>query len=223
MRTNAAASSKNSTRLQPLEPENSHTSASHAVLFYEHDSELLDTLAQSVSTAIMAGNSAIVIATRAHHNQLSALLKSRSVETYAAVLESRLFLLDAEETLARFMVDGQPDSARFAQALGPTIAQLVANARGESPSTFIFGETAPLLWEQGKYDAALRLEQLANELLASSSANILCAYPTRLFAGETHTSFAAEICGLHSCVIPSQDRSGPRSTENPSPTIPVNP
>lgn len=134
MRTNAAASSKNSTRLQPLEPENSHTSASHAVLFYEHDSELLDTLAQSVSTAIMAGNSAIVIATRAHHNQLSALLKSRSVETYAAVLESRLFLLDAEETLARFMVDGQPDSARFAQALGPTIAQLVANARGESPA-----------------------------------------------------------------------------------------
>jgi len=210
----AAPSSSNGTLTQPHAQNSPQTSATHTVLFYEEDSELLDILAQSVSTAIMAGNSALVVATRAHHNQLSAVLKSRSVETYTAVLESRLFLLDAEETLARFMVDGQPDSARFAQALGPTIAQLVANARGESPSTFIFGETAPLLWEQGNYAAALQIEQLGNELLASCSANILCAYPTRLFDGGTHPRSAAEICALHSSVIPPQDRSEP---------IPVNP
>ena len=206
MRTVIATSSSNGTLRQPLVPENSYTSTA---LFYEDDSDLLDTLAESVCTAVMAGNSAIVIATAAHHAGLFARLKSRCIEAYTAILEARLFLLDAEETLARFMVDGQPDPALFAQTLNPNIAQLAANARGETRSIFMFGEMAALLWDQGRHDAALQLEKLRNQLLASCSANVLCAYPARLFAAGTHPHPAAQISAHHSCIIPPQNWSGP--------------
>jgi hypothetical protein len=211
MRTTVAASSNNGTLQQTLEPENSRASAAHTVLFYKDDAELLDTLAQSVCAAVTAGNSAIVIATADHHDALFARLKGLCSEAYDAILEARLFLLDAEETIARFMLDGQPDPALFADVLGANINQLVANARGENPSVFVFGEMGPLLWEQGNHAAALRLEQFGNQLLASCPANILCAYSTRLFPDGTQPHPAAEICALHSCVI---------SPKNPSCSFP---
>jgi hypothetical protein len=208
MSTGAATLSSNNTLRQPLVPEKSHTSAAHTVLFYEDDSELFDILTQSVCTAVMAGNSVIVIATAAHHAELFPRLKERCIEAYTAIVEARLLLMDAEETLARVMVDGQPDPTLFARVVGPQIEQLVANARGENPAIFIFGEMVALLWEQGRHDAALRLEHLSNELLASCPASILCAYPTQLFAAGPHPHPAAEICALHSCVIPPQYVSG---------------
>ena len=204
MRTIATTSSSNDTLRQSFAQENPYTSTA---LFYEDDADLLDTLAESVCTAVTAGNSAIVIATPAHHAGLSAPLKGRCIEAYPAIFEDRFFLLDAEETLARFMVDGQPDPALFAKILGPIIVQLAANARGESPSIFMFGEMGALLWEQGSHDAALQLEKVQNILLASFSANILCAYPAHLLAGGAHLHPAAEICALHSRVIPPQNGS----------------
>ena len=213
MRVKSDMTSYKSTLQQPLVPENLHT-----VQFYEVDSDLLDTLAQSVCTAIMADNSAIVIATAAHHAGLFTRLKGHGIEVHAAILEARLFLLDAVEIVARLIVDGQPDPSLFAQDLGPNIAQLTANARGESPSVFIFGEIVALLWEQGRYDAALSIEQIGNQLLASCSANILCAYPARLFADPTHSRSVAEICALHSCVIPPHPNLSRATRPIPTPT-----
>lgn len=210
MRTIPATSPSNNTPRKPLVTNSSYTSTA---LFYEDDSGLLDTLAEAVCTALMAGNSAMVVATAAHHTGLFARLKSRCIDAYAAIFEARLFLMDAEETLARFMVDGQPDPTLFAQTLNPNIAQLAANARGVTPSIFMFGEVAALLWDQGRHDAALQLEKLRNQLLASCSANVICGYPARLFAAETHAHPAAEISAHHSRVIPPQNRSGPLSQE----------
>ncbi len=202
----AALSSNNGTLRQPLELENAPPSADHTVIFYEEDSELLDALAESIRSTVIAGNSVLVIATPAHHTGLFNRLKGRCPEAYAAIIEARFFLVDAEETIGRFMVDGLPDPDRFNHILRPYIAHLAANARGENPSIFMFGEMAALLWEQGKYDAALHVEKLRNQLLASCSVNNVCAYPVRIFADGTRDP-ATATRALYSCVVPPQNSS----------------
>jgi hypothetical protein len=169
---------------ESLVPSDS-TSHSHTVVFYEEGSLLLDTLAQSIADTLLAGNSAIVIATLAHHNGLFDRLRDRGAAFHTAILESRLFLLDAAETLSRFMVDDQPDPDLFAKVMSNHIKLLTAAARGKGCQVFAFGEMVAVLWQEGQYAAALHVEKLWNELAASHSFHLCCAYPLHLFPDTT--------------------------------------
>ena len=66
-----------------------------------------------------------------------------------------------------------------------------------------FGEMVALLWEDGKYDAAIRLEQLWNELGKEHSFFLHCAYPIKNFSQDDHSEPFLKICSEHSNVIPS--------------------
>jgi PAS domain S-box-containing protein len=61
-----------------------------------------------------------------------------------------------------------------------------------------------LLWAEGKPQAAIRLEQLWNELSKVQSFSLRCAYPISGFPRETHGKPFLEICAEHSAVIPSE-------------------
>jgi len=66
-----------------------------------------------------------------------------------------------------------------------------------------FGEMVSLLWEDGKYDAAIRLEQLWNKLGKAHSFFLHCAYPIKSFSHDHHSEPFLKICSEHSDVIPS--------------------
>jgi hypothetical protein len=183
----ALSSDKPSESLAPSDPTASPT---HIVVFYEDESLLLDILTQSIYDSLMAGNSAIVIATRAHHDGLSDRLGDRGAAFHTAIIESRLFLLDAAETLSRFMVDDQPDPDLFAKIM---INLLTAAARGKGRQVFAFGEMVSVLWQRGQHAAAVRIEQLWNELVASRSFPVWSAYSLRLLPTDTGSGPVAEI------------------------------
>jgi SnoaL-like polyketide cyclase len=58
-----------------------------------------------------------------------------------------------------------------------------------------------VLWEQKKYDAAVRLEQLWNELALMHSFYLCCAYPASEFQGELKHQPYAAICTEHTDVV----------------------
>jgi hypothetical protein len=70
----------------------------------------------------------------------------------------------------------------------------------EHPRVAVFGEWVSLLCAEGKTDAALRLEQLGNHLIATYDIDILCGYQLRSLRGEEDGKVVQRICAEHSAV-----------------------
>jgi signal transduction histidine kinase len=178
----------------------------HSVQFYEEDSFLLGEMSRFVGSALGAGGAALVIATKAHRELLKERLSERGLNLSAFILRGQFIAIDAAETLAKFMNDGWPDPARFHLLLGQMIEQARSSAAGSAPLA-AFGEMVSLLWEEGKVEAAIRLEQLWNELGREHQFNLLCAYPIRLFADEKHGRLIQRVCAEHLRSIPTERHS----------------
>jgi MEDS: MEthanogen/methylotroph, DcmR Sensory domain len=198
----ALSSDKPSESLAPSDPTASPT---HIVVFYEDESLLLDILTQSIYDALQAGNSAMVIATHAHHDGLFHRLGDRGAVFHTAILENRLFLLDAAETLVRFMVDDQPDPNLFEKIMGNYVELLVAAARGKGRQVFTFGEMVSVLWQQGQHAAAVRIEQLWGDLVASRSFHLCSAYSLRLVPTDAGSGTVTEIGPRGTRILGSND------------------
>jgi signal transduction histidine kinase len=179
------------------------TSHEHTVQFYAEDSFLVDMVSRFVGTALGAGDVAVVIATKAHRDGVAARLKSRGLDVSKAAQQGRYAALDAGETLTKFMVDGFPDTKRFVGTLEPVLKAVKA-AGGDDSKTVAFGEMVALLWGEQKLDAAIRLEQLWNELAKKHSFTLHCAYPMAEFHRVGDEGALSRICAEHSTVMPSE-------------------
>jgi PAS domain S-box-containing protein len=177
---------------------------SHVVQFYAKDASLLNALSRFVGSALGAGDAAIVIATETHRDGLAQRLKALGLDTATAIEQGRFVLLDASETLESFLLDGWPDAARFADLVGGIVGRAKEAAGGKNARVAAFGEMVALLWAKGRSKAAIRLEQLWNELAQVQSFSLRCAYPLSGFHRETHGETFLEICAEHSAVIPSE-------------------
>jgi hypothetical protein len=56
------------------------------------------------------------------------------------------------------------------------------------------------LWEEGKAEAAVRLEQLTEQFAKTYEVDIFCAYPLSSFYGEKGEQVFRSICAQHSTV-----------------------
>ncbi|HTA23283.1 MAG TPA: MEDS domain-containing protein [Terriglobales bacterium] len=174
----------------------------HTVQFYGEDTFLLDELSRFIGTALGAGDAAIVIATKAHRDGLAQRLQARGLDAARAAKEGRYVAIDAAETLAKFMRDGWPDAALFTEVVGSELTQAALAAEGMDSRISAFGEMVALLWAEGNAEAAVRLEELWNELARNYSLSLRCAYPMSGFDREYHSDSFLKICEEHSHVIP---------------------
>jgi orotate phosphoribosyltransferase len=101
--------------------------------------------------------------------------------------------LDADTMLARVMVDGWPDRARFEYELGRVVSEACA---GGAP-VHAFGDMMALLCARGRYDAALHLERLWNELAHKLDFSLFCAYPWALFPSSSVAHVFRQVCSEH--------------------------
>src|SRR5579863_10520687 len=85
----------------------------HVVQFYGEDEFLLEDLSDFIGKALAAGDSAIVIATKAHRESLTQKLRHRSEDTARAIHSGRYFALDAAEALSKFLVGAEINPERF--------------------------------------------------------------------------------------------------------------
>ncbi len=167
---------------------------SHMVRFYDEDSILLADVHEFADEALRCGGSAILIATEEHLDALLPLLRGLGPgRDDRPWYSGNLITLPAQATLDRFMVDGWPDEQRFLASVG----ELVAAEAQRSPPLHAFGEMVALLCEQGMHDAALRLEELWNDLIRRHGFKLLCAYPHRVFASAEQARHFRCVCDVH--------------------------
>jgi hypothetical protein len=169
----------------------------HLVQFYESDAFLAESVRDFVLAGLEAGETGVIIATKPHRMAIDELLQASDLDVQTLRNEGRLVLLDAAETLSRFMVDGEPEAALFSAAVG----SVVASAAEAGTGVRAFGEMVALLWAEGNVAGALRLEELWNELAETLSFSLLCAYP---MGGFSDSAPFLEVCGLHTRVIPTE-------------------
>ena len=172
----------------------------HDVLFYSDDARFLESFSRFVEVNLEAGNAVIVVATEAHRVSLREILQAHGVNVAIAVEEGRYISLSVAETLAAFMVDGMPDPIRFAKVTGDLISRAAKTVNGKHRRVSGCGECAPSLWAKGMAEAAIRTEQLWDDVARTYGVDILCGYPVNTFHGDENSKIFQRICAEHSTV-----------------------
>ena len=162
---------------------------------------LLHELESYIGTALVGGNSAIIIATPGHIDGLAEKLKRQGIDLAKAQVEGRYVAWDAAEILSTFMVDGLPDRARFSETIGRIMVNAAGASRDENRRVVAFGEMVALLWAEGQTEAAIQLEKLWNELARTYSFSLHCAYPMQAFCREELADSLLKICGEHTRIV----------------------
>jgi PAS domain S-box-containing protein len=171
----------------------------HAVQFYDSDAFLAEAVANFLSIGLQQGEPALVIATEAHRSAFRAALAERGHLVDVLIASEQLTLLDAEAMLATFMVAGQPDEERF----GVTMGSILERAALRNVTLRAYGEMVDVLSRRGQADAAVRLEELWNEIARVFDFRLLCAYAMDNFAAASAGPKFQKVCELHTHVVPS--------------------
>ena len=159
----------------------------NSVHFYEDDSYFLDSLTTLIGTALVEGDSAVVVATRETNPRRTRPRSPPQVRSRASILEEaavktgRYCALDAAETLSKFMVQGVPDAARFSAYMGYFLSSPQPARTESSPHLFLFGEMVALLSSEGNIEAAIKLR---TALLERSREYVHLRPPLRLLDEE---------------------------------------
>ena len=181
------------------QPYEDRFGSAHAVQFYENDHFLAAAVADFLIAGLTIGQPIVVIATQDHRDAFCVRLRAKGVDIDTAIGAGQVVFLDARSTLASFMVDGMPDAIRFRAAIEPVLARTVQVRGGGVVRAY--GEMVDILWEEGNTDAAIRLEELWNDLATTRAFTLLCTYAMGHFYKNAQHEKFERICGQHSHVI----------------------
>ncbi|HEU0006311.1 MAG TPA: PAS domain-containing protein, partial [Terriglobia bacterium] len=173
----------------------------HCLQLYENDVSLTNAVAHFIGQGLKAGEALVVIATEGHCRVFEDQLREHGLDVDQAHELGQYVPMDAGETLARFMVNGWPDVARFNEVLGGTIRKVTAAGY---PRVRVFGEMVALLWAAGQQGAAIRIEELWTDLTRTHGFPILCAYSIASFSNPAQRESFLKVCSMHSHVLPTE-------------------
>jgi len=166
--------------------EGTNTQARHEILFCSDTAALLNAFADFVGNALKSGNPVLVGAIKSCENSFYQELKARGLEIDGAIQRGTYAFLD---------VDAPPDLTKTHDAVR-RLSEAASRAGKEHPRVAVWGGRAGRMWTEGRKDEAIRLEQLANELVKHHDVDMLCPYPWRW---EEHSAFK-KVCAEHSVV-----------------------
>ncbi|MGH7468945.1 MAG: ATP-binding protein [Longimicrobiales bacterium] len=181
-----------------LEPHSTGCAPDHIVQFYDQHAELIEVAANFLAEGIRDGDHILAITTEAHIDALSHRLSDIGIDLNAAPPD-HIRLLNVRDALATFMVDGWPDGGRFQR----TVSTWVNPPHAGHNNMRVFGEAVNVLCHEGNSAAALRLEELWNELALQHPMRLLCGYAFDNFQNDADTAPFLEICRQHRQVIPA--------------------
>jgi MEDS: MEthanogen/methylotroph, DcmR Sensory domain len=168
----------------------------HLVQLYGEDDRLLvRNLVRYLGEGLRRGDALVVIATPEHARAITLELTAAGPAAAAAAREGWLVVLDARETLDRFLVDGRPNADRFFEIVGGIVEE--ARRCSASGRVRAFGEMVGLLWMAGRRTEALSLEDCWNDLLRGSACSLFCAYPIDAFEQAEASGDLRALLGPH--------------------------
>jgi hypothetical protein len=92
------------------------------------------------------------------------------------------------------------DAARFFPVVSGLIEAAAKAARPKHRGVVVCREGTSVLWAEGKADAAIRVEQLWDELGKTFGLDVFCGYALSSFHGNENEQVFQKICAQHSAV-----------------------
>lgn len=178
-------------------------SRGHFVQLYEADEvALTKNVGRYLWEGLWRGEGVLVIATPEHQQIFSGHLDHLGADLPALLGSQQLVFWDAQDTLAQFMVAGQPNWQLFESTIRGAMRQ-VHPANG-AEGLRAYGEMVGLLWNARQFSGAIRLEQLWNKLLEQSSFSLYCAYAIDVFGKEFDVANLDGVLSTHTHLVPAQ-------------------
>jgi DNA-binding NarL/FixJ family response regulator len=164
--------------------EKSDITRKHGVEFYSDDPAFVVGFAHSIEAALKAGDSVILVVTASHREGIRQKLQEHKVNISACIERGSYLPVDVSEVLLTFMKDDVPEPTRFFKVAGDLITAAARAAAKHRSRVLVCGECASVLWAQGKTDAAVKVEQLCNQLTKRYDIDILCGFTLNKFYCE---------------------------------------
>ena len=168
----------------------------HSVQLFDSAASRAAGISSYLLHGLQHGNSVLVVATPAHWEATKKLLECEGIDIDQAVANGTLTVLDAAETLAKFMRGNAPDPAKLEDVVGALVGRLA-----QRPGRLhIYGEMVDVLAETGNYRGAHRLEELWNGIAMRTPFNLFCGYTSGHFGDHRSAAALRAICDAHAHV-----------------------
>lgn len=176
----------------------------HGVQIYRDASELADSVVRYFASGFEDGEPALAIAVPEHWGLVESRLAALGWSTGALERSGQLLAVDAEETLARVLVDGMPSSKQFDRVVGGLVRRVAK--RFPQKQIRAFGEMVDVLSRDGRAEAAFALEEEWHRLaLEQRNFSLLCGYQLDVFDPQAQSGVLPHVCRAHSHVLPAHD------------------
>ncbi len=178
-------------------------SRAHFVQLYEADEVALSkNVGHYLWEGLRRGDGALVIVTPEHQKLFSSQLDDLGADLPSLLGTQQLMFWDAQQTLAQFIVAGQPSWQQFEKVVRAAMRQVRPKKGAEGLRAY--GEMVGILWKARQFAAAIRLEQLWNKLLEQCSFSLYCAYAIDIFGKEFEVANLDGVLCTHTHLIPAQ-------------------
>ena len=184
----------------------------HIVQLYQDDDFYGEAISHFAAEGLVRGESIILVATKPHWENIARRMRAKGLDVEALFGYGQLTLLDADDTLPKFMAGNNPDGSIFKPLARETIAR--ARAGGKFPRVRWWGEMVNVLYVNGNPRGSNRLEELFDEVAHEEQIAIFCSFLMDKFDPQIYDEAFGNVCRTHSHVIPAYDYARHRVTVN---------
>src|SRR6188472_2085172 len=164
-------------------------SSEHHLQLFDSSKSLAETVSSFLIDGFRRGEPLLLAVTPEHRELLSRKLEDAGVSVHKAIMASRLVIVDAAQTLDKFMRQEAPSRIAFDEVVGTLVARLAEKGR-----VCIYGEMVNVLAARGQYKAAYQLEVLWNALGKREPFRLFCGYASGHFGDPKTAAVLAQIC-----------------------------
>ena len=175
-----------------MRTENSLCTSEHHVQLFDSSKSLAETVAAFLMAGFYRGEPLLIVATPEHRELLARKLTEAGLNIREAIAANRLVMLDAVQSLEKFMRQDMPNAIAFDEVIGTLVGRLSNGKR-----VCIYGEMVDVLAARGNYKAAHQLEELWNVLGRRETYTLFCGYASGHFGDPKTAKVLADICASH--------------------------
>jgi len=174
----------------------------HFAQLHRDPQALTDAVTLYLETGLRRGNGVVVIATPVHTDLFLSRLREDGLDPSTFLKSGQLELHDAELALRTFMRNDTPDWEDFRRSIGSIFERVRAFGRG---TTRAYGEMVNVLWQEGKQESAIRLEEYWNELARLYPFSLFCSYMLDVHHDQAYNGPLEAIGRTHSDILGTAD------------------
>ncbi len=167
----------------------------HAVQLFDSSKSLADTVALFLINGLERGENVLLVATPEHRELLIWRLDEAGWAVRALIAANRVVVLDAAQTLDKFIRQDIPSPIAFDEVVGSVVHRLADGKR-----LWIYGEMVDVLVARGNYRGAHQLEELWNALGRRECFSLFCGYASGHFGDPRTAKALSDICAAHDLV-----------------------